>query len=124
MLGTDRARAVETAMTMSPPVIAPAHFDAEVYHALRRAYLRREIDRDHLMMVVDQLGQLDIERLEIASLLPYVVGLADVIGAHDAFYLLLSIVRACPLLTCDRGLARAARRLGVEVIAIDASRRS
>ena len=55
-------------------------------------------------------------------MLPNVVGLADVIGAHDVFYVLLAISRQCPLLTCDLGLARAARRLGVEVIAIDRAR--
>jgi hypothetical protein len=45
--------------------------------------------------------------------------LADVVGARDVFYVLLAICRACPLLTCDLRLARAAARLGVEVIAVD-----
>lgn len=102
----------------------PAHFDAEVYHALRRGYLRREIDREHLLTAVDQLERFDAERTEIVSLLPNVVGLADVIGAHDVFYVLLAIRRRCPLLTCDMGLARAAARLGVQVIAIDRARPS
>lgn len=105
-------------MTRSAPAIVPAHFDAEVYHALRREYLRREIDRDRLLVAVDRLKRFNAERHEIGSLLPNVVGLADVIGAHDVFYVLLSIRRACPLVTCDQRLARAARRLGVEVIAI------
>ncbi|HEV2249783.1 MAG TPA: type II toxin-antitoxin system VapC family toxin [Candidatus Limnocylindria bacterium] len=124
LLGADRARAVDRALAKSGSVTVPAHFDAEVYHALRRGYLRREIDGRHLVTAVDQLARFDAERAEIASLLPSVVGLADVIGAHDVFYVLLAISRGCPLLTCDLRLARAAGRLGVDVIAIDRARPS
>lgn len=122
LLGADRGTAVGAALAKSGVVLVPAHFDAEVYHALRRGFLRREIDRARLLTAVDQLGRLNAERAEVVSLLPNVVGLADVIGAHDVFYVLLAISRQCPLLTCDLGLARAARRLGVEVIAIDRAR--
>lgn len=124
LLGADRATAVTSALAESGRVIVPAHFDAEVYHALRRGYLRREIDREQLLTAVDQLERFDAERTEIVSLLPNVVGLADVIGSHDVFYVLLAISRACPIVTCDKRLARAAARLGVEVIAIDRSRPS
>jgi len=124
LLRSERARTVDAALAEAGPAIVPAHFDAEVYHALRRGYLRREIDRERLLVAVDRLERFDAERMEIVSLLPNVVGLTDVIGAHDVFYVLLAISRACPLLTCDLRLARAAARLGVEVIAIDRSRRS
>jgi len=106
------------AVTRSGPAIVPAHFDAEVYHALRRGYRHQNIDRDRLLIAVDRLRRFKAERLAVVSLLPNVVGLADVIGAHDVFYVLLAISRACPLVTCDLRLARAAARLGVEVIAI------
>ena len=113
---------MDAALASSGPVIVPAHFDAEVYHALRRAYLRAEIDRGHLRLAVDELYRFDAERTDIGSLLPSVVGLADIIGAHDVFYALLAISRDCPLLTSDRRLARAAARLGIEVIAVDGSK--
>lgn len=77
-----------------------------------------EHDR-RLVARVDQLERFDAERAESVSLLANVVGLADVVGARDVFYVLLAISRACPLLTCDLRLARAAARLGVEVIAVD-----
>ena len=109
---------IAAALAARAPAIAPVHFDVEVYAALRRTYLRQRADRARLLSAVDRLAQLDAERIEIQSLLPNVVGLADVIGAHDVFYVLLSISRACPLLTCDLRLARAAARLGVEVIAV------
>jgi predicted nucleic acid-binding protein len=122
LLRSESAQEVDAALLASRPAIAPIHFDAEVYKALRRLYLRQRIDRDRLTIAVDRLERFDAERLEIVSLLPNVVGLVDVIGAHDVFYVLLAIGRRCPLLTCDASLARAAARLGVEVIAIDRSR--
>jgi predicted nucleic acid-binding protein len=124
LLGSQAGREAETALMESRPVIAPAHFDAEVYGTLRRLYLQGIIDRDRLRTAVDRLERFDAERAGIVSLLPNVVGLADVIGAHDVFYVLLAISRRCRLLTCDLGLGRAARRLGVEVIAIDRGRPS
>jgi len=122
ILHSDVAPDVEAALVESRPAIAPVHFDAEVYKALRRAYLRQRIDRNRLSLAIDRLERFDAERLEIVSLLPNVVGLVDVIGAHDVFYVLLAISRGCPLVTCDASLARAATRLGVEVIAIDRPR--
>ena len=118
LLNTARAPLVKAALAKAGPVIAPVHFDAEVYKALRRAYLRRAVDRGGLLARVELLERFDAERAEIVSLLANVVSLADVIGAHDVFYVLLAISRACPLLTCDLRLARAAARLGVEVIAV------
>lgn len=122
LLNTTAAPRVAAALGRSGPAVAPVHFDAEVWAALRRTYLRRTIDRGRLLTAVDRLERFDAERVAIVQLLATVVGLADVIGAHDVFYVLLSISRACPLLTCDLRLARAAARLGVEVIAIDRSR--
>jgi predicted nucleic acid-binding protein len=119
LLNTDAAPRVEAAMAKAGRALAPVHFDAEVYKALRRAYLRQRMDRTGLAITVGQLELFNAERVKIVPFLPNVAGLADVIGAHDVFYVLLAISRRCPLLTCDRGLARAAERLGVEVIAID-----
>jgi predicted nucleic acid-binding protein len=104
------------------PAITAGHFDAEVYAALRRGYLQGRLDRASLSALVDQLSELDAERVGLAAFLPNVAQLADVIGPHDVFYVLLAIGRGCPLLTCDRRLARAATRLGIEVFAIDRPR--
>lgn len=105
-----------------PPAITAGHFDAEVYNGLRRVYFRRQIDRAWLGTLIDQLSSFDAERIALAPYLPGVVQLVDVIGSHDVFYVLLAISRGCPLLTCDGRLARAAARLGVEVIGIDRTR--
>ena len=124
LLNSDLAGKVGAALDAAGPSVTPVHFDAEVYKALRRAYLRKGLDRGRLHVAVERLQRFDAERIRITPFLPNVAGLADVIGAHDVFYVLLAISRRCPLLTCDLGLARAARRLGVEVIAIDRGRPS
>lgn len=103
------------------PAIAPGNFDAEVYGALRRLYLRHSIERAALRLYVEQLSTFEADRVPILPLLLTVAELADLFGAHDVFYVLLAISRGCPLLTCDRGLARAAARLGVTVVIPDGS---
>jgi predicted nucleic acid-binding protein len=116
-------RCLESLRTARPAVV-PAHFDVEVYAVIRRMYLHRELGRGSLDALVAQLSKLDAERVDLKSLLPSVVQLVDVIGSYDVFYVLLAISRRCSLLTCDLPLARAAARLGVDVIAIDRARPS
>ena len=121
LLRTAAAPEIDAALSTSRPVIAPVHFDAEVYSTLRRLHLQRRLDRRRLEVAVDRLERFDAERLEIVSLLSNVVGLVDVFGAHDVFYVLLAMSRDCPLLTCDLRLGRAAAAIGVKVIAVDRS---
>ena len=121
LLRTAAAPEIDSALSTSRPVIAPVHFDAEVYSTLRRLHLQRRLDRRRLELAVDRLERFDAERLEIVSLLSNVVGLVDVFGAHDVFYVLLAMSRDCPLLTCDLRLGRAAAAIGVKVIAVDRS---
>lgn len=121
LLQTPPAAEIDDALRAAPPVIAPVHFDAEVYSTLRRLYLQRRFDRRRFELAVDRLERFDAERLEIVSFLHGAVGLVDVFGAHDVFYVLLAMSRDCPLVTCDLSLGRAAARLGVKVIAVDRS---
>lgn len=122
LLRTPAAAEIDDALRAARPVIAPVHFDAEVYSTLRRLHLQRRLDRRRFELAVDRLERFDAERLEIVSLLSNVVGLVDVFGAHDVFYVLLAMSRDCPLVTCDLSLGRAAARLGVSVVAVDRSR--
>ena len=122
LLGTPAAPEIAAALSASRPVIAPVHFDTEVYGALRRLHLQGRLDRRRFELAVDRLEHFDAERLEIVSLLSSAVRLIDVFGAHDVFYVLLAMSRDCRLLTCDLSLGRAAAALGVSVTAIDRSR--
>ncbi len=118
LLHSPAGEEVTTALDAGP-VITPVLFDAEVYATLRRLFLRRRLGRDQLHVAIDQLQQFDAQRVEVVSQLSNVVGLVDVFGAHDVFYVLLAMSRDCPLLTCDLSLGRAAARLGVKVVAVD-----
>jgi len=120
LLASPAGKVVGTQLIAHRSVATPVHFDAEVYGALR--YLRRLLGRERLRTAIERLAQLDAERVEIVSLLPHAEALADVIGAHDAFYVLVAMSRDCPLLTCDVSLGHGAERLGLTVITIDPSR--
>ena len=117
-LNTAAGAAARMHLRARQPAIVPASFDAEVYAALRRTYLHEGLDRAWLTGAVGQLIRFVAERTEIVSLLPGAIPFADAIGAHDVFYALLALKHDCPLLTCDRRLARAASRSGIEVVAI------
>ena len=75
--------------------------------------------RAALLEALDVLALFDAERVDVRSLLGAAGRLIDTFGGHDVFYVLLAMERTCPLVTCDLGLARAARSAGLEVIAID-----
>lgn len=122
LLGSPAGAAVGTQLIAHRSAVTPVHFDAEVYGALRRIYLRGTMDRTRLRTATERLAQLDAERVEIVSLLAHAEALADVLGGHDVFYVLTAMSRACPLLTCDVSLGRAVERLGLRVVAIDPTR--
>lgn len=124
LLASPAGQAVGNQLLAHRSAVTPVHFDAEVYGALRRIYLRRSMSRDRLRTAIERLAQLDAERVEIVSLLPHAEALADIIGAHDVFYVLVAMSRGCPLLTCDVSLGRATGQLGLSVIAIDPTRQA
>lgn len=115
---TDAGAAALDAIAARLPVAVPVHFDAEVFNGLRRLYVRQLLRRDTFLSAVDRLARFDAERAGIRRSVRAAARLVDSFGGHDVFYALLAIDRGCPLLTCDRGLARAATAAGLEVIAI------
>lgn len=106
------------AMRTHLPAIVPASFDTEVFNGLRRSYLRGGIARHDLLGAVDLLARFEGERIDVRPSLRAAARLLGSFGGHDVFYVLLAIDRGCPLLICDRGLARAATAAGLEVIAV------
>lgn len=119
---TAAGAAAVDAMAERLPVTVPVNFDAEVFNGLRRLHVRHLLGRDALLIAVDQLARFDAERIDVRRSLRAAVRLIDTFGGHDVFYALVAIERGCPLLTCDRGLARAATAAGLEVIAIATER--
>ena len=120
LIDTDVGARSLSALSMHLPAVVPSSFDAEVFMGLRRAFLHREIAHDRLLDAVDLLARFDGQRIDVRPSLRAAARLIDSFGGHDVFYVLLAIERGCPLLTCDRGLARAATAAGLEVIEVAA----
>jgi len=86
----------------------PAHFDAEVLAAVCKALRLRRIDEDQARVALFHLRALRAERVALTPLLPEAFALRDRFGVYDAFYAVVAYVSEATLVTCDRGLARAA----------------
>lgn len=86
---------------------APDLLDAEVANALRKAWLRNELQADRGQLALETLPALPILRHSVAPLLPRVWALRQVMTAYDACYVSLAEVLGAPLVTCDARLARA-----------------
>jgi predicted nucleic acid-binding protein len=86
----------------------PVHFDAEVLSAIRSMTQRREIVIEEALAALFRLRTLRLQRVAIAPLVGDAFALRDRFGAYDAFYAVVARLSGARLVTCDRGLARAA----------------
>lgn len=108
LLGTPTGRSVgdrisDPALSLHVPHLA----DVEVAQALRRYIRAGSLDPASAAEVLDDLRSLDLERHSHEPLLDRVWELRENLTAYDAVYVALAEALACPLLTCDRRLARA-----------------
>ena len=87
----------------------PLHFDAEVFAAVRGMTRRREIVIDDALAVLYRLRTLRLQRVAIVPLVGEAFALRDRFAAYDAFYAVVARLSGATLVTCDRGLARAAK---------------
>ena len=88
------------------PLAAPEVLDLEVVSALRRLCSTGQLDRDRARLAVDDLRQLDIERVTHVELLDRCWELRNNATAYDAAYVALAEALGMPLLTADRRLAK------------------
>ena len=102
------AAAVETRLR-AQRMRVPAHFDAEVLAALREALRARRIDDEAARTALFHLARLRAERIALTPLLAEAFSLRDRVGVYDAFYAIVARLSGATLVTCDRGLARAAK---------------
>jgi predicted nucleic acid-binding protein len=86
----------------------PAHFDAEVLAALRKALRIRRIEEEGARTALFHLAGLRAERIALTPLLAEAFSLRDRVGMYDAFYAVVARASKATLVTCDRGLVRAA----------------
>jgi len=87
----------------------PVHFDAEVFAAVRGLTQRREIVVDDALAALFRLRTLRLQRVAIVPMVAEAFALRDRFAANDAFYAIVARLSGATLVTCDRGLARAAK---------------
>jgi predicted nucleic acid-binding protein len=98
--------------------VAPALLDAEVLHAITRYVRRGEMSDERAQQALGLLIDSDIDRFPIAPLVADAWALRHDVSSYDAFYIALARSLRCPLITCDRALARAPG-LGITVTVIE-----
>jgi predicted nucleic acid-binding protein len=101
----DASAAVE--MLRADTTVVPAHFDAEVYRALRRLGRRGAMDADGLRAAINALATLAVERIPLPPLLQSANDLGDRFSPPDSLYVALARALDAQLITSDAPLARA-----------------
>lgn len=91
--------------------MVPAHFDGEVYAALRSLDRQRKLRPGQLDAIVRVLARFRAERVPLARLLAQAHALGTRFSARDAFYVALAARANGELLTADRPLAATASPL-------------
>ncbi|WP_246004036.1 type II toxin-antitoxin system VapC family toxin [Nocardioides marmoriginsengisoli] len=94
---------------------APHLVDSEVQSALRGMVAGRKVSPVLAQHALAELGDLTLARYPAAGLAHDVWALRSRITTYDATYVALAARLDCPLVTCDRKLARSARGIPVEV---------
>ena len=87
----------------------PVFFDAEVFAAIHGLIRRQAIDPDQGRQALFVLGSIRVRRTAITPLIAEAFAIRDRFSTYDAFYAIVARLSEATLLTCDRGLARAAR---------------
>ena len=108
VLERDAAAAVER-MLRSQIALVPVFFDAEVFAALRGLIRRRVIDPEQGRQALFVLRRIRVRRAAITPLLAEAFAIRDRFSPYDAFYAIVARLSQATLVTCDRGLARAAK---------------
>lgn len=101
------AEPVRRRLEDDPEQVAPHLVDVEVLGVVRRAYLRRELDRTAAEQAIEDLGSWPAARIDHRPLLDRAWQLRESLSAPDALYVALAEALQATLLTLDRRLARA-----------------
>lgn len=86
----------------------PAHFDAEVFSAIRRLVRRRVVAVDRAGLALLRNTRLVATRMPLLPLYAEAFNVRDRFGPSDAFYVVLARSLSATLVTSDEALARAA----------------
>ena len=99
--------------------LVPVFFDAEVFWAIRGLIRRRAIDEEEGRQALFRLRRIRVRRAAIRPLIAEAFVVRDRFSTYDSFYAIVARLSEATLLTCDRGLARAAHGYcKVELVAL------
>ncbi len=111
LLRAGDAKAVDARLFAAPSLHAPHLIDVEVAQVMRRIAERREISADQGRHALENLAAFPLTRHPHDLLLARMWRLRQNFTAYDAAYVALAEVLDAALLTRDRRLAAAAKRL-------------
>lgn len=100
-------------------LVSAAHGLVEATSALRRLVRLGVLDQEAGAEAVDWLGRLDLALDPTAPRLPRIWSLRDTMSAYDAAYAALAGTTGEPLVTVDKRLLRACRKVGIAAVHLD-----
>jgi len=120
MVMSDETRPSSMPQAVAGRMLVPAIWAFEVANALRNGLRRKRVGDEQVTVVCTRLEGLRIETAggaDISMRQRFVAAQTHQLTAYDAAYVELALNLHCPLATLDAGLADAARRAGLRVVA-------
>lgn len=118
LIGQDLHPGLRARLSTARGIHAPHLIDVEMLSALRGLLRQGNLSADRAADARRDFSDLAIRRYPIVGIADRVWDLRNSMTPHDACFIALAEALDCPLITCDRRLARAAGHLAeVEVFA-------
>jgi predicted nucleic acid-binding protein len=112
----EKARLVE--LTRGRGIIAPASVHWEVGNAFSSLLKRRQVTHTDVVKALEAYEQIPIRFLDVDLGVALQIASDLSIYAYDAYLIACARENGAPLLALDRGLIKAARHLGVQVLEV------
>ena len=113
----DRPKLID--LTEDADLLAPQSLHWELGNALAAQIRRGRLTLDQAKRFIGVYEQIPIQFVEVSLGAARVIAKECGIYAYDAYMIACAQKYRCPLLTLDRGLIRAAKEAGVEVLEVN-----
>ena len=112
----ERQKLIQT--TRGADLIAPPSVHWEVGNALAAMLKRNRINREQVRIVLNAYEEIPIRFVEIDLSAAMEVAADHNLYAYDAYILTCARENRCSLISLDKGLLRAARRAGLNIVEV------